>query len=160
MSERDVLTVEFFPEKIPFPKFTTNAYLRQTAEDMLSLLSQPQVTTPAVPLEFGPPILNTYRALADILRRSFSLPAPPATTTHPIVIPVALPRVPTPVPPSTLANTLPRVQIPIPLPTIRLPSPVVTVPATSEGAEHSHHGITTTGSSTQSVPFSNSPSTV
>ena len=38
MRDRDVLTVDFFPEKIPFPKVTTEEYLKQTAEDMLHLL--------------------------------------------------------------------------------------------------------------------------
>ena len=34
--ERDVLKVDFFPEKIPFPTFTNSTYLRQTAEDIHS----------------------------------------------------------------------------------------------------------------------------
>jgi hypothetical protein len=125
MTERDVLTVEFFPEKIPFPKFTTDAYLRQTAEDMLSLLSSPPpVSTPTIPLEFGPPILNAYRTLADILRRSFSLPSSSHTTTLPQAT-VALPRVPTPVSPSPLPLAPPRVHIPIPPATIHLSPPVM-----------------------------------
>jgi hypothetical protein len=71
MSERDVLTAEFFPQKIPFPKFTKEAYLQQTAKDMLSL-SQPEPTTSPLLnlLSFGPPILNAYAKIADILRRA------------------------------------------------------------------------------------------
>jgi len=41
LAERDVLKVDFFPEKIPFPTFTRDAYLQQTAEDMLHLLTTP-----------------------------------------------------------------------------------------------------------------------
>jgi hypothetical protein len=71
MSERDVLTVEFFPQKIPFPTFTKEAYLQQTAEDMLSLLQPEPNTSPLLnPLSFGPPILNAYAKIADILRRA------------------------------------------------------------------------------------------
>jgi hypothetical protein len=35
---RDALTIGWFPHNIPFPKVSTDDYLRQTATDMLSLL--------------------------------------------------------------------------------------------------------------------------
>ena len=35
---RDALTVDWFPHTVPFPKVTADNYLRQTVEDMLSLL--------------------------------------------------------------------------------------------------------------------------
>jgi hypothetical protein len=38
MHERDVLKVDFFPEKVVFPTFSRDHYLKQTAEDMFSLL--------------------------------------------------------------------------------------------------------------------------
>jgi hypothetical protein len=59
MTERDVLTVDFFPEKIPFPNFTADDYLKQTAEDMLHLLQTPSTTSATPTLDFGSPILNS-----------------------------------------------------------------------------------------------------
>ena len=81
MQERNVLKVDFFPEKIAFPRFTQDEYLRQTAEDMLHLL-QPTNTNPLLtPLEFGPPILNAFAKVAKILGRATSPPSqPPAPT--------------------------------------------------------------------------------
>jgi hypothetical protein len=38
MHERDELKVDFFPEKVVFPTFSRDHYLKQTAEDMFSLL--------------------------------------------------------------------------------------------------------------------------
>jgi hypothetical protein len=78
MQERNVLKVDFFPEKIVFPTFTREAYLRQTAEDMLHLL-QPQDESPIQrPLEFGPPILNAFVKVAKILGRAVQSPQPRA----------------------------------------------------------------------------------
>jgi hypothetical protein len=68
--EVDVLKVDFFPQQTPFPTFNREAYLRQTAEDMLHIL-QPSTNPPLPvfsPLEFGSPILNAYAKIADILR--------------------------------------------------------------------------------------------
>ena len=59
MQERDVLKVDFFPEKLPFPTFTTATYLQQTAEDMLHLLKLPNAPEPNPALTFGPTILNS-----------------------------------------------------------------------------------------------------
>jgi hypothetical protein len=49
MSERDVLTVNFFPEKNQFPTFTPENYLKQTPEDMLHLLEAPAPSSSPVP---------------------------------------------------------------------------------------------------------------
>ena len=81
MQERNVLKVDFFPEKIAFPTLTREAYLRQTAEDMLQLL-QPEDQSPLLqPLEFGQPILNAFAKVATLLGRALQLPAPPAIPT-------------------------------------------------------------------------------
>jgi hypothetical protein len=137
MAERDVLKVDFFPQKIPFPKFTRDDYLQQTAEDMLHLLQEPQSTTPSSqaisdPLAFGPPILNAFAKVADILRRAVQ-PPPAAVTPTPIpsvparpvspIIPArllpqtaTLPRVPTPpeVPPPRVQTKSPPLQVVVP----------------------------------------------
>jgi hypothetical protein len=121
MMERDVLTVEFFPQKIPFPTFTREAYLRQTAEDMLHLL-QPDNTSPLLaPLAFGPPMLNAFAKVAAILGRATR---PPPT---PPVAPIPTPVVVTPpvetVIPDVIPATPPRVATPTPSPPPLRPSP-------------------------------------
>jgi hypothetical protein len=120
-SERDVLTVEFFPEKIPIPRFTTEAYLKQTAEDMLHLLQAPPPTSPLLaPLTFGDTALNAYAELATILRRAVP-PAPTPPPLPPIIVPPAASIPPTPAPfPAPV--TLPRVVTPT------LPAPLPRVP--------------------------------
>ena len=77
MQERDVLKADFFPTKVTFPSFTRDDYLKQTAEDMYSLLTG----SPALPsghsspsLSFGPPVLNALSRIADILRRAVRPP--------------------------------------------------------------------------------------
>jgi hypothetical protein len=67
MKERDVLKVDFFPEKIPFPKFTPDDYLKQTAEDMLHLLQASKNSKTTAPNSFGSPIFK-------FIRRSRSYP--------------------------------------------------------------------------------------
>jgi hypothetical protein len=95
MTERDVLTVDFFQEKIPFPIFTTADYLKQTAEDMLHLLQAPCTTSTTPTLAFGSPILNSYEKIAEILRRAVP-PAPaPVAPTLVSPSPVSAQRVPT-----------------------------------------------------------------
>ena len=132
MHERDVLKVDFFPEKIPFPKFSREEYLQQTAEDMLHLLQGDDKGSPLhEPLSFGPPILNAFAKVADILGRAIA-PASATTPTGlsdkvfskylfntvvPIVptppAPVSPPRVPTsPVAPPGLST--PTVPVPNP----------------------------------------------
>jgi hypothetical protein len=94
MTERDVLKVDFFPEKIPFPKFTPDDYLKQTAEDMLHLLQAPAQSSTVPSLAFGSPILNAYAKVADLLRRATPPPTPVPLTTPPP--PVSVQRVPEP----------------------------------------------------------------
>ena len=139
LHERDVLKVDFFPEKIAFPTFSRDDYLKQTAEDMLHLLQSPDASSSLHdPLSFGPPILNAFEKVANILRRAVTpspapapaLPSPqlPAATTPAVVplvpplplapAPVLSPRVPLlSVPPFVAPVSLPRVP---PLPN-RLP---------------------------------------
>ena len=112
MSERDVLKVDFFPEKIPFPKFTREEYLRQTAEEMLHLLT-PKAEAPLLaPLAFGPPVLNAFAKVAEILRRATGPPAPPPATpisapTKSPVLPLASTKVPAVTLPRVISPTIP-----------------------------------------------------
>jgi hypothetical protein len=130
MNQHDVLTVDFFPEIIPFPKFTQEAYLRQTAEDMLHLLKA-QVNSPtATPLTFGPPILNAFAKVANILGRAIApLPTAPLQpteeTVHPVPLPIAPIRLTPPrvlIPPSSVVAPL-RVPIVTPASTPVPPAP-------------------------------------
>jgi hypothetical protein len=114
MQERDVFKVDFFPEKTAFPHFTREAYLRQTAEDMLHLL-QPTDSDPLLkPLAFGPPILNAYAEVAKILLRAIRPPS---------AVPVSTPEIP------SLASTAPAPPPPlVESPRAPLPNPVVEPP--------------------------------
>jgi hypothetical protein len=114
-----VLTVDFFPEKTPFPTFTPEDCIKQTAKDMLHLLEAlAPSSSPAPTLAFGPPILNAHAKIASMLRRA-TPPAPsppePAPRVPEITLPVAPPRVPDitlpvappRVPPALLAKKVP-----------------------------------------------------
>ena len=140
MAEVDVLTVDFFPEKIPFPKITNDDYLEQTVEDMLHLLSAKPPSRNQASLAFGSPILNAYSQIAQILGRAVNPPptksSPPAPIIAaplptPIVAPtVNIPPTPTPI---AMSPSVPRVQtstIPIPPPRVQhhVPLPHVTHP--------------------------------
>jgi hypothetical protein len=63
---RDCLTVDWFPHNVPFPKVTSDEYLRQTATDMLTLLQDP-TTHPIPSLTYGTNITNAYIQIAQIL---------------------------------------------------------------------------------------------
>ena len=116
MSERDVLTVEFFPEKIPFPKLSKEAYLQQTAEDMLHLLQPDPLTSPAfAPLSFGPPILNAYAKIAGILRRAVLPPPLPTIPVPTTPAPAALPPLTAPAIPPISSTPI---AAPVPLPRV------------------------------------------
>jgi hypothetical protein len=113
MTERDVFTVDFFPEKTPFSTFTTADYLKQTAEDMLQLLQTPHTTSATPTLAFGSPVLNSYEKIAEILRRA--VPPAPAPVAPTLVFPppVSAQRVPMrPTPASTVSVAPQRVPIP------------------------------------------------
>jgi hypothetical protein len=119
MKERDVLKVDFFPEKIIFPKFSSEDYLKQTAEDMLHLLKAPQRSSMASSLAFGTPILNAFAKVASLLGGAV---APPTTALPPSPRQVAVPQ-PLPTTPPPLPVPAPRVVTPAPIavPTPRVP---------------------------------------
>jgi hypothetical protein len=108
MTERDVLTVDFFPEKIPFRTFTAADYLKQTAEDMLHLLQTPCTTSTTPTLAFGSPVLNSYEKIAEILRRA--VPPAPAPVAPTLVSPppVSAQRVPTCLTPASTVSVAPQ----------------------------------------------------
>ena len=56
---RDALTIDWFPHNVPFPRVTTDEYLRQTAHDMLTLI-QNKTTHPIPSLTYGSNITNAY----------------------------------------------------------------------------------------------------
>ena len=125
LHERDVLKVDFFPEKIPFPQFSCNDYLKQTAEDMLHLLQTSNTSSSLNPLAFGSPILNAYAEVADILRRAIKpTPQPSTATTAAIPLPRILPS--TPIKP--IPVVVPQLPPPVPLPRVPIllskPSPL------------------------------------
>ena len=66
---RDATTVDWFPTAIKYPQITTETYLKQTAEDLLHILSQ-RTHKPTATLTFGSPIMNAYIQIAEILQRA------------------------------------------------------------------------------------------
>jgi hypothetical protein len=123
---RDALTVDWFPHgDVPFPKVTTDEYLRQTATDMLTLLED-KTTNPIPTLTYGSDITNAYIEIARILKRATAPPEP-----------VPLPPVPEP--------RVPIVAPPVPEPRVRTPeSPLVAQTATSERYAHHIAALATT----------------
>ena len=66
-SVRDIDTITFFPKVISFPKVTTDNFLRQVAEDIISILTAPPTpTTPS--LEVGNTIRNELLKIATVLK--------------------------------------------------------------------------------------------
>ena len=135
MSEVDVLKVDFFPEKIPFPRVTNEDYLKQTAEDMLHLL-QKTSSLDLNPATFGSPILNAYAKIASLLGRAtepppITRPSPaivvPTPVQLPIINPVAL-DTPAPV---VIPAPIPRVEIPTPAPVPRVQTTALQPPVAS-----------------------------
>jgi hypothetical protein len=90
---RDALTVDWFPHNVPFPKVTTDDYLRQTATDMLTLLQDK--TTPIPSLTYGSNVTNAYIQIAQILKRATAFPAPvplpPAAEQRVVASPIVAP---------------------------------------------------------------------
>jgi hypothetical protein len=122
MTERDVLAVDFFPEKITFPTFTTADYLKQTAKDMLHLLQTPRTTSTTLSLDFGSPILNSYEKIAEILWRAVPPPAPVAPTLV-SPSPISAQRVLTHPTPASPVSVAPQ-RVPAPSPAIQKSQPV------------------------------------
>ena len=111
-SIRHALTVEWFPHKVPFPKTTTEEYLRQIASDLISILKTKNVKT-FPNLEYGNKVLNAFQQIATILQRATT---PIQQTTDTAIDPNPItaiknqhqPHINTP-PPSTIPKS-PRVQ--------------------------------------------------
>jgi hypothetical protein len=115
MSQKDVLKVNFFPAKIPFPTFSCTDYLHQTAEDMLSLLHDSPTSPIHQPLAFGPLILNALAKIANILCRAIK---------PPLLLPVPiqpLPQAPLPIPVQPLPQVPPRLIVDSPVTLPRVP---------------------------------------
>jgi hypothetical protein len=60
---RNALTVDWFPHNVQFPKVTADEYIRQTANDMLTLI-QDKTTRPIPSLTYGSNITNAYIQIA------------------------------------------------------------------------------------------------
>lgn len=90
-STRDVLTLEWFPSSIPYPRVGQNEYLQQTADDLLTLLEGQSPTTYPT-LNFGSPTRNAYSDLAKLLKRAATHPTlHPDITTDPSTSPTTRP---------------------------------------------------------------------
>lgn len=72
-SERDCDTLTFIPNVIPFPKVTIEDFLKQTAMDIIHILSQP-VNASIPTLETGSNTRNDLLKLATILDRTDIIP--------------------------------------------------------------------------------------
>ena len=69
-------TVTFLPHAIPFPTITVGNYMKQAAEDIITILTQPPKTT--VPsLQAGDPVRAALLELAKQLQRIEPLPDSP-----------------------------------------------------------------------------------
>jgi hypothetical protein len=131
---RDALTVDWFEHDIPFPKVTTDEYLRQCATDMLTLI-QDKTTNPIPSLTYGCNVTNAYIQIAQILKRATAIPAAEQRVVpNPVVAPPAPEQrvVPNPVvappAPEQRVVTSPIVAPPAPEPRV-LPSPILAPPA-------------------------------
>ena len=145
---RDALTLDWFPKQVPFPKVSTEDYLRQTASDMLAILANKEQTNKIPSLSYGSEITNAYTKIATFLSRATSRPLPTPTATaiespaaemrvphSPPALPTKNPaaplRVPTPTPMPPLGLGLPpqRLHIIPPSPTQSTKPPAVNVPS-------------------------------
>jgi hypothetical protein len=115
LHKRDVLKVDFFPEKISFPQFSCNDYLKQMAEDMLHLLQGSNDCPSLNTLAFSSPILNAYAKVADILRRAIK-PTPQPSTAKTAAVP--LPRIAPSTPIKPIPVIVPLLPPPVPLPRV------------------------------------------
>jgi hypothetical protein len=139
---RDALTVDWFPHQVPFPKVGTDDYLRQTANDMLTLL-QGTATKPLPSLTYGSPIANAYLQISQILKRATAIPHPatplPLSPSQPaplVAPPVPEQRVPIVTPPVLEQRVLPLD------PPLLAPSPIPPAPPKKKHIlPHSHIGL-------------------
>ncbi len=124
---RDVDTLQFFPKKIPFPKITTEDYLKQAASDILAILQKPPSSLPY--LAYGDATNNAIVQIATLLGRADAPPELP-TSAHPprVQVPAHPPRVHIPLqlhPPRVpISIHPPRVPIPATIPTVLSPPTV------------------------------------
>ena len=72
-SEKDNDTVTFFPHTIKFPEINLDAFLRQAATDIITLLTTPPSTT-TLTLKAGDNTNNALLELATILNRASTFP--------------------------------------------------------------------------------------
>ena len=70
-STRDVLTLDWFPHTIPFPRVTQEDYLKQVAEDLLTVLlpTSPNYVYPS--LQFGTTTAKAFLDIAKILKTGY-----------------------------------------------------------------------------------------
>jgi hypothetical protein len=146
-STRIADTVEYFPKQIPFPKSTTEDYLRQSISDILALLNDPK--PPIAPfLPFGDETTNALRQIATLLNRVVPQPTPveplpetvPTTSETPTQTSAELPRVVVPDQAAPPHVPPPRVERPRRPRTV---SPERTPPTTSTHVlNHMHHPLT------------------
>ena len=115
-STRLMDTVKFFLKHFDFPRITNSAYLRQSAEDIISILSNKKAVSLHPSLYFGTPIPNAYLQVDRILQRAVQTPPTPQPHLSPSIdkLPSSLLRVRTP--------SLPRVNSP-PLPRLSTSTP-------------------------------------
>ena len=78
-SEHDVDTVTFTPTVVPFPQVTTNDFIKQAALDIVSILTNPLLST-SITLETGDDVKNALLKIAEILQRIELTPALPPLT--------------------------------------------------------------------------------
>ena len=104
-------TVEFFLKHFELPRITNSTYLRQPAEDIISILSNKKSIYSRPSLSFGTPILSNYLHIARILRRDVQTSPTPRPRLPPNIykLPSSLPRVLTPSLPRVNPPPLPRV---------------------------------------------------
>ena len=100
-----------FPKHFDFPRITNSAYLRQAAEDIISILSKKKAISSHPSLSFGTPIPNAYLQVARFLRRAVQTPPTPPPHLPPNIdkLPSSLPRMHTPSFPRLKTLPLPRV---------------------------------------------------
>ena len=70
--EQEADTVEFFLKTTPFPRVSTDDYLRQAATYLVDILRAPKNNIPS--LTYGSPTANAYIHIAQILKQSTTPP--------------------------------------------------------------------------------------
>ena len=103
---RDCDTVTFFPKVVPFPEVSLTDFLKQSATDIITILTQPPA--PNIPsLQAGDPIRNALLTLATQLQRVKPIPEEITPEKKP---PTPLPRVQPMQKQASKQQSLPRVE--------------------------------------------------